>query len=83
VGQGLQGRAGAAVGGFAGPSAPVRRRAGRGQPARKECAERLLEIGFDGYGFGGWPIDGEGRLREEVQWVAERIPAGRPAGGEA
>ena len=22
---------------------------------RKQCAEALLEIGFDGFGFGGWP----------------------------
>ncbi len=24
---------------------------------RRECTERLVEIGFDGLGFGGWPID--------------------------
>jgi queuine tRNA-ribosyltransferase len=32
---------------------------------RRRCAESLLEIGFDGYGFGGWPIDREGKLLSE------------------
>jgi queuine tRNA-ribosyltransferase len=40
---------------------------GGGQPElRKECAEALLEIGFDGFGFGGWPLDGKGNLLEEI-----------------
>ncbi len=43
---------------------------------RRECAERLAEIGFDGYGFGGWPVDGEGRLVEAVQVMAQSLPAG-------
>jgi queuine tRNA-ribosyltransferase len=29
---------------------------------RAECAAALLEIGFDGYGYGGWPLDGDGNL---------------------
>ena len=29
---------------------------------RRYCAEELLAIGFDGYGYGGWPLDGEGNL---------------------
>lgn len=33
---------------------------------RQECAEALLAIGFDGYGYGGWPLDGEGALLSEV-----------------
>lgn len=33
---------------------------------RRECAESLLAIGFDGFGFGGWPLDAEGRLLREV-----------------
>ncbi len=37
---------------------------------RKECAERLLEIGFDGYGYGGWPIKDDGEFNYEV---AKRI----------
>lgn len=48
---------------------------------RRECAERLLEIGFDGFGFGGWPIREGGRLQEMVQFVAELIPARFPKWG--
>jgi queuine tRNA-ribosyltransferase len=33
---------------------------------RSRCAEELLAIGFDGYGYGGWPLDSEGRLLEEM-----------------
>ncbi len=42
---------------------------------RKTCADALLEIGFDGFGFGGWPLDGEGNLLEEVlAYTRELIP---------
>lgn len=33
---------------------------------RRECAEALLEIGFDGFGYGGWPLDRENRLLHEM-----------------
>ena len=33
---------------------------------RKECAERLAEIGFDGFGYGGWPLSAEGKFNYEV-----------------
>lgn len=33
---------------------------------RRECAEALLAIGFDGYGFGGWPLDAKGQLLHEI-----------------
>jgi queuine tRNA-ribosyltransferase len=29
---------------------------------RQRCSEYLLEIGFDGYGYGGWPLDAQGNL---------------------
>lgn len=29
---------------------------GKYQDLRKYCAEKLVEIGFDGLGFGGWPL---------------------------
>lgn len=45
---------------------------------RRRCAEGLLEIGFDGYGFGGWPIDDDGRLVEMVSTVAGLLPADVP-----
>lgn len=33
---------------------------------RAECAAALLEIGFDGFGFGGWPLDAQGRLLNDI-----------------
>jgi queuine tRNA-ribosyltransferase len=35
---------------------------GGSEQLRRECAEALLEIGFDGYGYGGWPLDAQGKL---------------------
>src|ERR671922_258722 len=50
-------------------------RSGKGQPRlvavvqgggeerlRRECAAALDEIGFDAYGFGGWPFAADGQL---------------------
>jgi queuine tRNA-ribosyltransferase len=39
---------------------------GNNKELRQECAGKLLEIGFDGYGYGGWPLDAEGRLLHEM-----------------
>ncbi len=33
---------------------------------RKRCAGELLEIGFDGFGFGGWPLDDKGHLLTDI-----------------
>lgn len=33
---------------------------------RKKCAEGLLEIGFDGFGYGGWPLDSQGNLLTDI-----------------
>lgn len=33
---------------------------------RKQCAEALLEIGFDGYGYGGYPLDSENNLLTDM-----------------
>ncbi len=42
---------------------------------RRRCAESLLETGFDGYGYGGWPLDEGGSLVEEmVALTRELIP---------
>jgi queuine tRNA-ribosyltransferase len=46
---------------------------------RRQCAAELAEIGFDGYGFGGWPLDADGALlAEPLRWVAESLPANAP-----
>ncbi|QBD79565.1 tRNA guanosine(34) transglycosylase Tgt [Ktedonosporobacter rubrisoli] len=46
---------------------------------RKRCAEALLEIGFDGYGYGGWPLDAQGKLLTDIiGYTRELIPAQFP-----
>jgi queuine tRNA-ribosyltransferase len=46
---------------------------------RERCAEGLLEIGFDGFGFGGWPLTPEGVLAEEILgYTAELVPEALP-----
>lgn len=48
---------------------------GRRADLRARCADALVEIGFDGYGFGGYPI-ADGQLVEQVELVADLLPAG-------
>lgn len=33
---------------------------------RKECILRLVEIGFDGLGYGGWPVNSDGSFNYEI-----------------
>ncbi len=33
---------------------------------RRQCAEALLAIGFDGFGYGGWPLDSDGNLLSDI-----------------
>ncbi len=48
---------------------------GGNKELRKKCADALKEMGFDGYGYGGWPLDREGRLTEEIlRYTAELMP---------
>ena len=39
---------------------------GSDERLRRRCAEELQSIGFDGYGFGGWPLDAAGKLDEHT-----------------
>lgn len=42
---------------------------------RKECAQALVDIGFDGYNFGGFVVDEEGQLvLDEMSAVIENTP---------
>jgi queuine tRNA-ribosyltransferase len=42
---------------------------------RKRCANELLEIGFDGFGYGGWPLDGQGHLLTDIiTYTRELVP---------
>ena len=46
---------------------------------RAECARALAQIGFDGFGYGGWPLTPEGALRTDMlAAVAEALPPGTP-----
>ena len=55
---------------------------GRDEPLRRRCAEELVAIGFDGYGYGGWPVDDDGALEDSValvrEVVGELVPSGAP-----
>lgn len=51
---------------------------GRDHDLRRRCVDGLVELGFDGYGFGGWPIDDGGGLVDEVALVAELLPDDKP-----
>jgi queuine tRNA-ribosyltransferase len=48
---------------------------------RRRCAESLLELGYDAFGFGGWPIGDDGDLVPAVLEVAELVPRGAPLWG--
>jgi len=42
---------------------------------RKRCAQGLIEIGFDGYGFGARHVDADGKFLDEVmRYTANLIP---------
>jgi queuine tRNA-ribosyltransferase len=46
---------------------------------RRQCAEALLPMNFDGFGYGGWPLDGEGNLLTDiVSYTRELVPAAYP-----
>lgn len=42
---------------------------------RKICTQELVKIGFDGLGYGGWPINNEGNFNYDVaRMIAENSP---------
>jgi queuine tRNA-ribosyltransferase len=46
---------------------------------RRQCAGAVLEIGFDGYGYGGWPLDSDNRLLSEMlAYTRSLIPQAIP-----
>jgi queuine tRNA-ribosyltransferase len=48
---------------------------GGSQELRKRCVNELLEIGFDGFGYGGWPLDGQGNLLiDSISYTRELVP---------
>jgi queuine tRNA-ribosyltransferase len=52
---------------------------GRVPELRRRCAEALLEIGFDGFGYGGWPLDAENNLLLDIiTYTRELVPPELP-----
>lgn len=52
---------------------------GNDKKLRKKCAKELIKIGFDGYCYGGFPIDEEGDfLNEMLEFVAKLLPDDKP-----
>ncbi|EKE04965.1 MAG: putative fortimicin production protein [uncultured bacterium] len=47
------------------------------QDLRKYCCEELVKIGFDGFGYGGWPMTEEGVFDlESAKTIAKNTPRG-------
>ena len=45
------------------------------QDLRKHCIEELVKIGFDGLGYGGWPINEQGNFDfDSARTIAENSP---------
>jgi queuine tRNA-ribosyltransferase len=52
---------------------------GRNRYLRQSCTESLLDIGFDGFGYGGYPFDSEGTLLvDTLKYLRELVPAKLP-----
>jgi queuine tRNA-ribosyltransferase len=52
---------------------------GGSESLRRQCAGELAAIGFDGYGFGGWPLEADGSLlADPLRWVADSLPPDAP-----
>ncbi len=48
---------------------------GKYQDLREYCTKELVKIGFDGIGYGGWPINEKGEFDyESAQTIAESVP---------
>jgi queuine tRNA-ribosyltransferase len=47
---------------------------GNDKKLRKKCAEELIKIGFDGYCFGGFPVQQGEFLTNIVKYVAKLLP---------
>lgn len=50
---------------------------GKYQDLRKQCIKELINIGFDGLGYGGWPISENGKFDyESAKTIADNTPNG-------
>lgn len=52
---------------------------GNFEDLRKLCADQLKEIGFAGFGFGGWPLDEEKNYNYEIlEYTCNLMPNDKP-----
>ncbi len=51
---------------------------GNNQALREECAKALIDIGFDGYAYGGWPLENGIFLNDILKFTAELMPNDKP-----
>jgi queuine tRNA-ribosyltransferase len=52
---------------------------GNNKDLRKKCADALKEIGFDGYGFGGWPLNDDSTYNHDIlEFTANQMEEGKP-----
>ncbi|MCA9382662.1 tRNA-guanine transglycosylase, partial [Candidatus Dojkabacteria bacterium] len=52
---------------------------GKDLDLRKRSAEELMEVDFDGYGYGGWTSDEDGSMLFEVfDFTAKLLPENKP-----
>lgn len=48
---------------------------GDNKELRRKCAEELIKIGFDGFGYGGWPLDNDNNLVTDIlEYTAKLMP---------
>lgn len=52
---------------------------GNNKKLRKYCAQELIKIGFDGYAFGGWPTNNNGKfLYQLLKYTVKLMPNDKP-----
>ncbi len=52
---------------------------GSSRKLRKYCAEELIKIGFDGYAFGGFPVDKKNKFLSSIlKYTADLMPNDKP-----
>jgi len=51
---------------------------GESKKLRKYCAEKLVEMDFDGYAFGGFPVKNGKFLKEILEYTSSLIPDDKP-----
>lgn len=52
---------------------------GNDKSLREKCAEELIKIGFDGFCFGGWPLNKDGKFNKEIlSFTAQLMPDSLP-----